>query len=86
MATGTRGPGSLNGERARDGEVIEAAVKIFWEKGYANASVQDVADALGMLKGSPLLLHRLQGTAAREDLRRLARELSEIAGRRDVDQ
>lgn len=50
--SGSRGPGSLNGKRARDREVIEAAVKIFWEKGYANASVQDVADALGMLKGS----------------------------------
>jgi AcrR family transcriptional regulator len=46
------GPGSLNGARARDREVIEAAVRIFWEKGYANTSVQDVADALGMLKGS----------------------------------
>jgi AcrR family transcriptional regulator len=45
-------PGSLNGARARDREVIEAAVQIFWEKGYANTSVQDVADALGMLKGS----------------------------------
>jgi AcrR family transcriptional regulator len=46
------GAGTLNGARARDSEVIEAAVKIFWEKGYASASVQDVADALGMLKGS----------------------------------
>jgi AcrR family transcriptional regulator len=46
------GSGSLNGTRARDSEVLEAAVKIFWEKGYANTSVQDVADALGMLKGS----------------------------------
>jgi AcrR family transcriptional regulator len=44
--------GSLNGARARDSEVIEAAVRIFWEKGYASASIQDVADALGMLKGS----------------------------------
>lgn len=44
--------GSLSGTRARDREVIEAAVNIFWEKGYANTSVQDVADALGMLKGS----------------------------------
>lgn len=46
------GAGTLNGTRARDREVIEAAVSIFWEKGYANTSVQDVADALGMLKGS----------------------------------
>ncbi len=44
--------GSLNGERARDREVIDVAIQIFWEKGYASASVQDVADALGMLKGS----------------------------------
>lgn len=50
--TAKAGAVSLNGGRARDREVIEAAVKIFWEKGYANASVQDVADALGMLKGS----------------------------------
>lgn len=46
------GAGALNGARARDREVIETAVRIFWEKGYANTSVQDVADALGMLKGS----------------------------------
>jgi len=42
----------LDGGRARDREVIEAAVEIFAEKGYANASVQDVAERLGMLKGS----------------------------------
>lgn len=42
----------LEGRRARDREVIETAVRIFWEKGYAGASVQDVADAMGMLKGS----------------------------------
>jgi AcrR family transcriptional regulator len=49
---GRAGGGSLDGGRARDREVIETAVRIFWEKGYAGASVQDVADALGMLKGS----------------------------------
>ncbi|MEO3856496.1 TetR/AcrR family transcriptional regulator [Acrocarpospora sp. B8E8] len=43
---------SLDGGRARDREVIEAAVNLFWEKGYSATSVQDVADALGMLKGS----------------------------------
>jgi len=43
---------ALDGRRARDGEVIAAAVDLFWEKGYAATSVQDVADALGMLKGS----------------------------------
>jgi AcrR family transcriptional regulator len=42
----------LDGRRARDSEVIEAAVDLFWETGYASTSVQDVADALGLLKGS----------------------------------
>lgn len=38
--------------RRRDAEVLEAAANIFYERGYASATVQDVADALGMLKGS----------------------------------
>lgn len=42
----------LEGGRARDREVLETAVRIFWEKGYAGASMQDVANSLGMLKGS----------------------------------
>jgi len=49
---GRASAGALTGARARDSEVMEAAVQIFWQKGYASASVQDVADALGMLKGS----------------------------------
>lgn len=47
-----RGRRRLDGGRARDSEVIDVAVRIFWEKGYAGTSVQDVADALGMHKGS----------------------------------
>jgi TetR/AcrR family transcriptional regulator, cholesterol catabolism regulator len=38
--------------RRRDAEVIDVAAAIFYERGYASATVQDVADALGMLKGS----------------------------------
>lgn len=38
--------------KRRDREVLDAAAKVFYERGYANASVQDVADALGILKGS----------------------------------
>jgi TetR/AcrR family transcriptional regulator, cholesterol catabolism regulator len=38
--------------RRRDAEVIEAATQLFYERGYAETSVQDVAEALGMLKGS----------------------------------
>jgi AcrR family transcriptional regulator len=36
----------------RDGEILEAAVSIFAQKGYAAASLQDVADAVGLMKGS----------------------------------
>src|SRR6201991_697359 len=36
----------------RDQEVLDAAVKVFHERTYAAATVQDVADELGILKGS----------------------------------
>lgn len=36
----------------RRSEVLAAATRVFHEKGYAAASIQDVADALGILKGS----------------------------------
>lgn len=38
--------------RNRDGEILEAAIEVFSAKGYAGASLQDVADAVGLLKGS----------------------------------
>ena len=38
--------------KKRDREVLDAAAKVFYERGYSDASVQDVADALGILKGS----------------------------------
>jgi TetR/AcrR family transcriptional regulator, cholesterol catabolism regulator len=38
--------------RRRDREVLKAATKVFYRRGYADATVQDVADSLGMLKGS----------------------------------
>ena len=38
--------------KRRDQEVIDAATKVFYERGFAEASVQDVADELGILKGS----------------------------------
>jgi AcrR family transcriptional regulator len=36
----------------RQAEVTEAASEIFWLKGYRAASIQDVADKVGVLKGS----------------------------------
>ncbi|MCK9250397.1 MAG: TetR/AcrR family transcriptional regulator [Solirubrobacteraceae bacterium] len=71
---GTREPARRNGGRAprkRDAEVLEAAARVFHERGYANASVQDVADAVGILKGS--LYHYIN---TKEDL--LYRLLEEV--------
>ena len=36
----------------RDQEVLSAAARVFHARGYADASVQHVADELGILKGS----------------------------------
>jgi AcrR family transcriptional regulator len=47
----------------RDEQVLEAAIKVFYERGYADATVQDVADEVGILKGS--LYHYI---SAKEDL------------------
>jgi AcrR family transcriptional regulator len=38
--------------RRRDNEVLRAAAKVFAERGYADASIQDLAEELGILKGS----------------------------------
>ncbi len=49
--------------RKRDEEVLNAAARLFSERGYADTSVQDVADELGILKGS--LYHYIR---TKEDL------------------
>lgn len=36
----------------REDELLETAIRLFKEKGYHNTSMQDLADALGMQKGS----------------------------------
>jgi AcrR family transcriptional regulator len=43
--------GNGKSQRRRQ-ELIDAAAKIFQDKGYEAASIQDIADALGILKGS----------------------------------
>jgi AcrR family transcriptional regulator len=52
-----------NGRRRRDQEVLDAATKVFHTRGYADASVQHIADELGILKGS--LYHYID---SKEDL------------------
>lgn len=49
--------------RNRQEDVLEAAIEVFHEKGYASASIQDVADSVGVLKGS--LYHYID---SKEDL------------------
>lgn len=36
----------------REREIVDAAARLFHKKGYAATSIQDVADAVGILKGS----------------------------------
>ena len=43
--------GTREAPRRKD-EVLAAATRVFHAKGYATASIQDVADELGILKGS----------------------------------
>ena len=43
----------------RDPEILEAAAKVFYERGYMNARVEDIAAELGLLKGS--LYHYIAG-------------------------
>jgi AcrR family transcriptional regulator len=44
--------GRQRSPRKRDREVVDAAARVFFRRGYADATVQDVADELGILKGS----------------------------------
>jgi TetR/AcrR family transcriptional regulator, cholesterol catabolism regulator len=53
MATEPVAPVSAPRERRnRQDEVLEAAIEIFHRRGYAAASIQEVADHVGVLKGS----------------------------------
>jgi AcrR family transcriptional regulator len=45
-------PPARSKKRNREADVIDAAIEVFFEKGYPAASIQDVADRVGVLKGS----------------------------------
>src|ERR1041384_7707134 len=47
-----RGGGERKPREERWSELIEVATDVFYAKGYDGASLQDIADRLGMLKGS----------------------------------
>jgi len=62
-ARGKAGRKNGSERRNRGVEVVDAAVAVFNEKGYAGAAIQDVADRVGVLKGS--LYHYID---SKEDL------------------
>ena len=62
MATPTV-PRPASDRRNRDAEIVEAAIQVFYAKGFAASTMQDVADAVGVLKGS--LYHYI---SSKEDL------------------
>jgi TetR/AcrR family transcriptional regulator, cholesterol catabolism regulator len=70
----------LDGQKGRDHEVLAVAIDLFWEQGYAATSVQDVADRLGMLKGS--LYYYIKG---KEDLLKRIFQDSHAEGLRIID-
>lgn len=71
----------LDGKRSRDQEVVEVAVRLFSENGYASTSVQDLADELGMLKGSLYYYIDTKETLLKRIFEESHDEVSEIAER-----
>src|SRR5881275_3237411 len=51
-AAAARQPAPRRRRQNRDAEVLDAAIGVFCERGYAAATLQDVAQTVGMLKGS----------------------------------
>jgi len=62
MAEDVRAPRGAS-RRNRQGDVVDAAIEVFYQKGYSATSVQDVASRVGVLKGS--LYHYMD---SKEDL------------------
>jgi AcrR family transcriptional regulator len=52
LSVGEVAPSAPAPPKKREREIIDAAAEIFHRTGYADSSVQDVAEAVGILKGS----------------------------------
>jgi AcrR family transcriptional regulator len=84
-ATVTKAPNGPRSASGREDAILAAAARIFREKGYHGTSVQDIAESVGLLKGS--LYHYIR--SKEELLARLfdgalddtVRELEAIASR-----
>src|SRR3954463_2074393 len=94
--TQTRKPRSTSrarGAKKRDVEVLDAAARVFARRGYSDASVQDVADELGILKGSlyhyidtkeDLLYRLLQET--HDEIYEILEEVAAMQGLNPIEQ
>ena len=78
--------------KKRDREVLDAAARVFYERGYSDASVQDVADELGILKGSlyhyidtkeDLLFRLLQET--HDEIYEILEEVAKLEGLNPIE-
>jgi AcrR family transcriptional regulator len=49
---GTPRPSKRQASHKRRKEIVEAASRVFHQKGYEGASIQDIAEEVGLLKGS----------------------------------
>jgi AcrR family transcriptional regulator len=52
MAIADKAPSGSRPPRRRKDEVLQTAARVFHEKGYESTSIQDIAEAIGILKGS----------------------------------
>lgn len=70
--------------RRRQAEVIDAAARVFHEKGYESTSIQDIAEAVGILKGSLYYYIRSKEDLLYEILREVHEEA--LANMRPVEE
>jgi AcrR family transcriptional regulator len=87
MATANEATATSRPPRRRHREVLEAAARVFHEKGYESTSIQDIAESVGILKGSlyyyirskdDLLYEILQGV--HEDALANIKKVDEVEG------
>src|SRR3978361_1613419 len=52
MSTAKQADAGARPPRRRQLEVLEVAARVFHQKGYESTSIQDIAEAIGILKGS----------------------------------